>query len=107
MIFDKISKIDKLVRKKAKHIAERQKTIDDRDETMADIENKIEGLQNKAFQYKQVSDSKIAEFDRLIKKDQDEIELEARYYSSVAKEVKNTKLSTDVFANKTKNNRGV
>ena len=78
------SKIDKLVCEQAKLIVKKQKVEDTQNETNSRIETEIKELENKAFRNKQIADGKIAELERQIAKNKEQIDLEARYYNRLA-----------------------
>ena len=78
------SKIDKLVCEQAKLIVKKQKVEDKQNETNSRIETEIKELENKAFRNKQIADGKIAELERQIAKNKEQIDLEARYYNRLA-----------------------
>lgn len=77
------SKIDILVKEQSKLIVEKQKIKDSLNEENSRIETKIKELENLSYRNKQIADGKIAELDRKIKKGQDQIDLEANYYSDL------------------------
>lgn len=77
------NKIDKLVKQNAKLIVKKQKIDDKRKSTVSQIETKIQDLERKAFVIKQNSDNEIAEIERRIRKNTEQIKLEKDYYNSI------------------------
>lgn len=80
------NKIDKLVKQNAKLIVKKQKIDDKRKSTVSQIETKIQDLERKAFVIKQNSDNEIAEIERRIRKNTEQIKLEKDYYNSIGNE---------------------
>lgn len=80
------NKIDKLVKQNAKLIVKKQKIDDKRKSTASQIETKIQDLERKAFVIKQNSDNEIAEIERRIRKNTEQIKLEKDYYNSIGSE---------------------
>lgn len=101
------STIDTLIRYQAQLEVEKQKIRDKQNEENALIENQIQTLENKASRNKQIADGKIADIDRLIKKGQEQMALEAKYYVGLTNDVrsKTDTLGTKVSHQDTK--RGV
>lgn len=85
------NKIDRLVDAQARLIVKKQKIEDRKNETNSRIETEIKALENKAFRNKQIADGKLAELDREIAKNKEQISLEARYYNKLAGAVKGGK----------------
>ena len=80
-IFD--NKIDRLVKKQGKLAVKKQQVDDKRKARNSVIENKMQVLQNKAFIIKQNADNTIAELERQMKKNVEQIKLEKDYYNSI------------------------
>ena len=89
------STIDTLIRYQAQLEVEKEKIRDKQNEENALIENQIQALENKASRNKQIADGKIADIDRLIKKGQEQMALEAKYYVSLTNDVKS---KTDILS---------
>ena len=83
--------IDMLVKENEKLKLERQMVEDRQNEENSRIETAIKELENRAFRNKQEADTKIAELERRIEKNEKQINLEAEYYSKIAKAVKGDK----------------
>lgn len=94
--FKQRSTIDTLLRIQSDLIVEKQRIRDKQNEENSRIETQIKELENKAYRLKQVADGKIEDIDRLIKKNQEQMALEAKYYSNL----------TNEQINKTKNSQG-
>jgi hypothetical protein len=88
MLFKKESKIDKLVKENEKIVVERQRVKDKQNETNSKIETKINELENLAYRNKQSADAEVAKLTRKLEKNQEQIDLEAKYYNKVAKAIK-------------------
>ena len=80
------NKIDRLVKENARLLVKKQKVDDKRKSANSQIENKLQNLENKAFVIKQNADNKIAEIERKIKKNKEQIKLEKDYYNSIGSE---------------------
>lgn len=87
-MFNKENRIDKLVKDNEVLVVERQRVQDKQNETNSKIETKIKELENLAYRNKQEADAKVAELTRRIEKNQEQIDLEAKYYNKVAKAIK-------------------
>lgn len=88
MLFKKESTIDKLVKGNEQLVVERQKIKDKQNETNSKIETKIKELENLAYRNKQQADAAVANLTRKIEKNQEQIDLEAKYYNKIAKAFK-------------------
>lgn len=89
-MFNRTNKIDRLVKENERMVVARQKVQDRQNETNSSIETKIKELENLAYRNKQEADAKVAELTRKIEKNQEQIDLEAKYYNKVAKAIKGT-----------------
>lgn len=87
-MFNRTNKIDRLVKENERMVVARQKVQDRQNETNSSIETKIKELENLAYRNKQEADAKVAELTRKIEKNQEQIDLEAKYYNKVAKAIK-------------------
>lgn len=91
------STIDTLMRRQSALQVEKQKIRDRQNEENSRIETKIKQLENDAYRAKQVADGKIADIDRLIKKGQEQMALEAKYYTNLTQEMTSeTKLGKEL-----------
>lgn len=88
MLFKKESTIDKLVKENEQLVVERQRIKDKKNETNSKIETKIKELENLAYRNKQQADAAVANLTRKIEKNQEQIDLEAKYYNKIAKSFK-------------------
>lgn len=88
MLLKKESTIDKLVKENERLVVERQKVKDKQNETNSKIETKIKELENLAYRNKQEADAETAKLTRKIEKNQEQIDLEAKYYNKIAKAFK-------------------
>lgn len=88
MLFKKEIKIDDLVKENEKLVVEKQKVRDRQNEVNSKIETKIKELENLAFRNKQEADAEVAKLSRRIEKNQEQIDLEAKYYNKIAKAIK-------------------
>lgn len=82
------STIDTLVRQQADLEVEKQEIRDAQNEKNSKLENKIQQLENEACRNKQIADSKIADIDRLIQKGQEQMALEAKYYTNLTNDIR-------------------
>lgn len=82
------STIDVLIRRQDELEVEKQKIRDKQNEENALIENQIQQLENKASRNKQIADGKIADIDRLIRKGQEQMGVEAKYYVNLTNDVR-------------------
>ena len=87
-MFNFENKIDKMVKENEKLIVERQKVIDKKNEVNSKIETEMKRLDDLAFRNKQEADAKVAQLTRKIEKNQEQIDLEAKYYNKVANAIK-------------------
>lgn len=83
--------IDRMVKENEQLKLEKQRVIDNQNEENSRIETAIRELENKAFRNKQVADTRVAELDRRIEKNEKQIKLEAEYYDKIAKAIKGGK----------------
>ena len=88
MVFKKESTIDKLVKENEQLVVERQRIKYKQNETNSKIETKIKELENLAYRNKQQADAEVANLTRKIEKNQEQIDLEAKYYNKIAKAFK-------------------
>ena len=75
--------IEKLLREQSKLLVKKQEIRDAQDEENSRIETSIREAENRAYRLKQIADGKIATIDRLLKKNQEQMALESRYYNTL------------------------
>lgn len=86
------NKIDRLVRQQARLAVKRQRIDDSWKAKNANLGNKIQKLESKTVLIKQDAENRIAEIDRQIKKNKEQIKLEKDYYNDTGTEATICKL---------------
>lgn len=77
------NKIDKLMKEQARLKIQKQKIEDNMKAKNSVIENKIEKLERYSLIVKQNCDDAMAELDRRLEKNREQIKLEKKYYNSI------------------------
>ena len=79
------NKIDRLVKEQARLKVKKQKIEDRMHAKNSAIGTRLQILENKSLVLKQCADDEIAEINRRIKKNRQQIKLEKDYYNSIGK----------------------